>query len=434
MLPVGSLATRTNLLSVMAMTGAALCIYLTVERSLSTHHMIHRKLAGVIAGWAFGTSDLVWSQAVITEVYALHALFVAFVLYLISDPTLTVIMRRKLFVIGLTLGLALGNHVTMLLLLPAIVLTIVMNGATSSGNRHIPWGSQVHIVGTDLFCLISGLGLGLSVYLLLPVWASTQPAVNWGNPVVFKNFLWLITGESYQQHLIDISRWSALAAMQTWVGFIFRQFGAPGIFLALIGIVVAFVPNRVYLVSIWTALSVSIFALSYDVVDWTVHFLPLCVVFSLWIGFGFAQIVEAVSVDRRFLEILFSMLCIAYFAGSTMRTWKRVDASWDRRAEDFGRNVMRDLPEHSIVFVDEDRTVFALWYFHYALHQRPDIVVVATDLLSFDWYRDTLRANYPSLQIPTASSDIWMNEIVQVNPNHTVCYAYYYGEVVLSCR
>jgi hypothetical protein len=95
---------------------------------------------------------------------------------------------------------------------------------------------------------------------------------------------------------------------------------------------------------------------------------------------------------------------------------------------------MRDLPAHAIVFVDEDRTVFALWYFHYALHQRPDIVVVATDLLSFEWYRKTLRANYPGLQVPMDTPGIWMDEIMQVNPNHTVCYAYYSGEVVLSCR
>ena len=41
--------------------------------------------------------------------------------------------------------------------------------------------------------------------------------------------------------------------------------------------------------------------------------------------------------------------------------------------------------DDAILFASGDRAGFTTWYFHFTLHQRPDLTVIATDLLHFDW-------------------------------------------------
>ncbi|MBK7456456.1 MAG: DUF2723 domain-containing protein [Anaerolineales bacterium] len=94
LLPVGSLAFRTNLLSAFASVFAALLIYVLVIRSLPSTS--ESKYTGLISAFAFGLSPLIWSQSVITEVYALHALFVIVILYLASDHAALYFPQKRL--------------------------------------------------------------------------------------------------------------------------------------------------------------------------------------------------------------------------------------------------------------------------------------------------------------------------------------------------
>jgi hypothetical protein len=434
MLPVGSLAFRTNLLSVMAMVGASLCISMIVQRSAQNSNLAGKQMAGVMAGLAFGISGTAWSQAVITEVYALHAFFVALILYLVGDPFLNIHRHRKVFAIGLVLGMALGNHVTTVLLTPGILVLLACGRAKlpdDPGNRR--W-ERWQFVWKDWVRLTAGVAITLSSYLLLPVWAGTRPPVNWGNPVTPRNLLWLVTGKLYQGQFIDRAQWNLGERLQDWANLLLQQFGIPGLILALMGLIVVFAPKRIYLMTLWIAVSVSVFAMSYQVADWYVHLIPVYLVFAIWIGLGFSNIVEALSSYGRMFRYAIGFFCIVYLIALTVVHWKQVDASGDRRAEDFGQEVLDGLPEHAIVFAKGDRTVFTLWYFHYALNGRPDIFILAIDLLPFDWYRQTLRDNYPDLNIPFLTLNIWQETIEASNPAYPSCYPYYSDRTVLNCR
>jgi hypothetical protein len=68
-IPIGSLAFRTNLMSAIAATSAALIVYSLVRRALSPSNPTKYWSAGLASGFAFGLAPLFWSQAVITEVY-----------------------------------------------------------------------------------------------------------------------------------------------------------------------------------------------------------------------------------------------------------------------------------------------------------------------------------------------------------------------------
>lgn len=99
--------------------------------------------------------------------------------------------------------------------------------------------------------------------------------------------------------------------------------------------------------------------------------------------------------------------------------------------ERFGEEVLARAPANAIVFAVGDKAIFTMWYFHYALQQRTDLVVVATDLLHFDWYQKTLGTNYPDLKLPGPFS--FAETVMAANPDHPVCRIQYDRVAVIDC-
>src|SRR5689334_13669655 len=121
-LPVGSMAYRTNLMSAVLTALTALLVYDIVVWSPNSP-AIGNRLAGLIAGYAYGLSPLAWSQAVITEVYGLHLFFVALIIWLLVGRFAYSPNKSWLdIVIGLSVGLGMGNHLTSVFMLPAALL------------------------------------------------------------------------------------------------------------------------------------------------------------------------------------------------------------------------------------------------------------------------------------------------------------------------
>ena len=122
-LPIGSLAFRTNLLSMVAAIGSAVLIYELVVRALENLERKYACLAGVAAGLAFGLSPLIWSQAVITEVYTLQAFLTVSILSLSAYSFRGVPPKKMENIRGLVFGLAMGNHITTFFLIPLILFS-----------------------------------------------------------------------------------------------------------------------------------------------------------------------------------------------------------------------------------------------------------------------------------------------------------------------
>jgi hypothetical protein len=120
-LPFGSMAWRINLLSAVAGAGAVALTYAIGYR------LTRRVLPALAGALLLAFSPTFWTQSSITEVYALHILFVAAVLYLLllwrdAGP------RRPRFLVATAFvyGLSLSHHRTMLLLAPAILVFLVL--------------------------------------------------------------------------------------------------------------------------------------------------------------------------------------------------------------------------------------------------------------------------------------------------------------------
>lgn len=421
-LPVGSLAYRTNLLSALATVGAALLVCETVRRSLSDVSGGVGSLAGVVAGTSFGLAPLVWSQAVITEVYALHALFIAAIIYLLGFTKET----RSPFAswgIGLTVGLAAGNQVLALLMAPVALVATSLTKSGAAENKAGRLWSRLHLgprAGAE-----AGLGIcmGLLVYAILPVRAGMHPPVNWGAPVTLQRFGWLVSGGLYQDSLLRFDLNSLWTHLQAWANLTFQQVGLFGLILALLGLIVFFEPSRIHVITIWTAIAFTAFALQYSVSDSYVYLLPVQLAFSIWIGWGVGRLSRLPRLYSSHAGWVVGVAALAYFLILGSGHWQQVDASHDLRAEMFGQQVLRDVPAQAILLTEGDRAVFSLWYFHFGLHLRPDVTVLADSLLPFDWYRENLRRTYPGLVLPDRTPDTWVSAIIRANPGRPACFA-----------
>lgn len=386
LIPLGTLAFRVNLLS-------ATCAVLS---GLVLHSLLQRQgfapgLA-LTSALAFGLAPAIWSQAVIAEVYALQNLLLMLVLWTWLEKEIPGGEWTR----GILFGLAVCNHLTALLLIPLLLLPVT--------TRH-----------ADLVKRGLGCALGLSLYLTLPLRAATHPPVNWGNPVNLDGFWWLVSGRLYGDYTFDFSTVQLLLRLWALGGLLLEQFTVIGVALGIYGMF-AELPRRILLITLWVFVTFAGFAVIYGSYDSQVYLLPCYLVFTLWVVYGIQDILQNISPRLgRFLVplIVFGLLVRIPF------TIPIVDASHDPRAERFGEQFVAQTPPHAILFANGDEAVFALWYFHYALGQRPDVIVVSEELLPYPWYVETLAHTYPALKISPGDS---ISNIVAKNQGQPVCY------------
>jgi hypothetical protein len=432
LLPVGSLAFRTNLMSALAVTAAALLVYDLVIRFLSypDENKHQNWLAGLISAYAFGLSPLIWSQAVITEVYALHALFVTLILYLASDESSRPYKKKNSDrLLGLVFGLAMGNHITTMLLAPVLLPSRLfhiscLTGRETNERKH---GSDIH----SFLRQLTWLGIGLLSYLALPLRALSHPPVNWGNPLTLDKFAWLVSGHLYQDQLFGFDPPSIWLRVQGGTALLIEQFGIPGLIIGLIGLIVFYKPSRLYKDTIWVVIAFFVFSIVYASRDSYMYLIPVFLCFAIWVGFGMGGLMAEMMVRFRHVGVVSGFVFIIYLFVLAGTHWRQVDASRDFRAERFGAEVVALAPMNSIVFAKGDKAVFTMWYFHYALRNRPDLVVVATDLLPFDWYQETLHANYPDLVLPYHFPST--QQLMMLNLDRPTCYIEYIQITDINC-
>ena len=147
----------------------------------------------LLAGLAFGVSPTLWSRAVEVEAYTLNAALVAAILFLAVDMAQTHSLRR-LPLLAFLFGLSLTNHLTTLLLAPAIVFSVFIaarKAREGEGVKERGRGQSREAVVGRLSSAVLALLLGLSVYLYLPL---RWPAVNNGERLSLAQFANILSG------------------------------------------------------------------------------------------------------------------------------------------------------------------------------------------------------------------------------------------------
>jgi hypothetical protein len=395
-LPIGEPALGVNLLSAVC---AALCAALTAWASfrlcLSSAGNAHRddvvacSIIAAVVGLLLAFSPTLWSQAVIAEVYGLNAAFVAglllvCVIWLAGDPPVKS-FRWTLWGAAFVLGLGAGNHLSLLLFLPALLLA-----AWPARRRPGTWAVAAG-------CLL----LGLAIYLTLPLRARSGSPINWGNPQTLDGFVWLVSGRLYRPFVFGYPLSDLPGRLAAWATLLRQQFGLWGAGVGLVGLWYLFVEKRrVFAVTLLAYLLYVAYAAGYDTADSHIYLIPGYVLVSLWIGYGlwslwreWRRLVAGRPIGIRLAPAL---LCLALPLIPLLTNWPAMDVSDDRVAQEYARQALSAAAPDALLLTQGDRPTFALWYAHYGLGMRPDLTVVSVSLWPFSWYRETLHARSPA--------------------------------------
>jgi hypothetical protein len=398
LVPWGDAARRLNLMSAVF---AALTVGLLYRIVLRTFRLFggpqEDRRARLIAGasaLAFAFSPLLWSQAVISEVYTLNGFFTALTVELMLW------WERggghwTLGAAALAFGLGLGNHLTLSLLAPALLLLLWWR------RRRLLSAGTWRVAALPLLLL-----LGLSVYLILPWRAAHCPPVNWGDPRNWQGFRWLVSGKLYRRYLFALPLRYLPSRLLAWAALLAQQFGWWGLFLGLFGARSLWQEGRrgvVFLVT--TFVSTSIYAVGYDTSDSQLYLIPAFLCFAVWVGWGAAAVIgeleqRIVPSAPRLVRTL--PLCMALLLPlvQLVGNFSPIDLSSDYEARDYGVAVLEAVDPEAVLISQTDAHTFSLWYSRYAEKRRLDVAVLDGELLHQTWYRRNTARIHPRLALP----------------------------------
>lgn len=424
LLPIDDPALKVTLLSA---TAAALAVFVLYDLALAWLGSAgwRASAASGIAALSLGLSPLFWSQAVVAEVYSLNALFVAlllrFSLTTIRTPTAELSWAERLRAI--ICGLALGNHLT---ILPLIVLWLGWS-SRATGQQRWP---------TRLAGRLAWVAVGLLVYMYLPLCAIGEPPIFWGRPSDWSGFWWLVSGQLYAGLAFGLSGEFLGQRVAAWAQLLAQQFNWVGIGLGCFGLLYGSERDRALLWStcglaaIYTA-----FAIGYNTAGSLAYLIPVYQIFALWVGLGVYLIIEAAAARRIALALPTALALLALLFWPVLQTARRVDASQDRRAISYAVALLNEVPTSALLLTVNDQDTFPIWYYHFALGQRPDLAVIAEPLLDFAWYRANLRVTYPYLKVPDAAPAGWSVALAKSNRERgPLCRTDGSGTTALNCR
>lgn len=402
--PLGSIPYRYSLFSALAAAGAAALVAWAVEES--------GPLPALAAGFSLAFAPLVWSQAIITEVYALVALFAALIV------GLSLRSKPHSLMLGAALGLGLTHHLTLIALVPLALQTFIAWAKEQSARTVVARAAM-------------GFLIGLLPLVYLP-FTSSAP-VGWGDASTWKGFWWLASAELYRGY--------AFALAQPWIGqriasaarLLADSFTWMGVIVGLWGFAALWErDNRRAMELLVAVLALAIFAVSYNTSDSQVYLIPALVVFAVWIGAGWGNVRSSLLPARGQVgvSIGLALLMLALPTFTLVRNWSAQDLRTDHTARDFLDGVMNEAPPHAIVVTSDERHTFALWEAVFVEKKRSDIAVVDQNLLGFDWYNARLQRGFGLVVQDTQEVD----ELARLNPGRPVCHPIQASPPWLSCE
>jgi hypothetical protein len=379
-LPLGDVAYRVNLMS--AVFGAvtiALVYLIGLEliagdwRPEAGHRTDTRQawlevLAALIGALALVISPVFWSQATIAEVYTLNAALMAGLLWLLVRGTYPP-SERWLMALAFLLGVSLTHHRTALLMLPSMAYFLWPQFRT--------WRLRTWIK------LTVALVMPCLLYLYIPLRGQVGSLDG-----TYTNTL-----EGFWRHVstggYGVFVFENPFGAERGVGFYFSlfldQFGPLGFAAGLVGLLVL----RRYRFQGLTAIIFAtylVFNLFYRVADIEVFFIPLFLIWTIWIAVAAGWLLTGQwagkdhgSRLRLPVTLLTAFLLIGQSLVLLRSNMSELDRSNDWAVYDYGLDLMRQPLEPSAAIVGILGEVTLVRYFQETEGLRPDLLPIAAD-------------------------------------------------------
>ena len=401
-LPVGPAPFRVNLVAVLSDASAIGVICLTMTRLTSN------RVAAGVAALLVATVPLVWRWSLEAEAFPLNSLLASIVIYALcrweEQPAQTAWLVAGAFVAGL----ALSNHMTIVLLGPAILLLVW---------RHR--GVLIARPAVVALCLPAAAA-GLLPYLYIPWAASRHPLLNTGGVSSLSSFVSLVTRADYGSSQLVAEAANAGGTFASRIAALLGSFTIPEGALIVMGALAAWRARRGYLAFVAVAFFVAGPAfMAYANMDlsqpyglWVLQrfFLLSHVILAPLVALGVALAIELVGArlaggSRVATAAIASAVLLA--AGASVAThYRALDQSSNHVARGYAEDILDSLEPHAILFGAGDDVVFTVTYLQAVEHARPDVTPIWTSAFRGPaWYRTELRARDPDLVLAPEGAD-----------------------------
>jgi hypothetical protein len=335
------------------------------------------RIGGAVAGLLLAFSYTFWTQAIIAEVYTLHLALVSVILIGLHAWERKRTNARLVLLCALY-ALAFGNHLSTILLF--VPLVAFLAAADERPQRLL----HPRVIGSGL--LIAALGALQYTPNMLALWSDIDSPHAWTERLA--QFWFDVTKADWRATMIlGVPPGNLTDRLAMWFWDARQQFGIIGLGIAVFGAIALWWRSRPWAVFLWTAYAINtLFALTYNVGDTHVFFLPSHFFTAFAAGVGAAVLVTRArqSWERQswgpqswgpaFLgaearrgpsgeggsakvaagavaQALVVTLLLALVVWRGWDTWPFVDRHEDRRGEQLTSRLLLGIDDHQAVLI-----------------------------------------------------------------------------------
>jgi len=409
-LPVGTPAFRLNLFSQFLIFGSLVLIVETCRKTVELHWVNSgKKQTNVSEALYFSLAlILVSSRGVFRQcltakgcIYALTLFATSFVLWIWVKGKGT-LSQKNFYLILLVWSVGMANHWESLVLWLPLLVFFYYQVSPKPIWRDLLFGANAVI-------------FGFSIYLYLPLRAILNCKPCWGYPVQLKLFYWVIS----RQLVSGVERWIQDFSFYNDSGRELLRIEildwVPGFFVfCFLGIVFLFLSKfkwawPFFLLFVPSFLGVWAIHERQNIYLLRVYLVPLSgimIVFGFW-GFLFLAGFLKVARKSKIISVLLVFISGAWFAW-ILQTEGRAGYVL---TEDFGVNVLKNLPRNAILLAGGDPFVMPIWYERYVKNKRPDILFEPSVFLLHGWGWKQLSDQSPELGASFGSLSLFQDRM-----------------------
>ena len=288
------------------------------------------------------------------------------------------------------LALGFTNHLTTLMILPATAYLYFSRYKFTTA-------SFVRLGLMILFFIV----VLVSVYSYLPLRASQNPIINWGNPIDWERIYRHVTGRQYQVWLFTSFDSAGKQFSFFWSILPFEFF--VGLVLVVVGLFTSlFKSKKLGLFILITFVFTILYSINYDIHDIDSYFLLAFVMLAFFAAFGALKILEIKSLPKNYGLIgLAIVLAIQLFFN-----FIKVNQSGVYTFEDYSKAILNTVPENSIIFSYQwDYFISESYYYQFVEDYRRDVTVIDKELLRRSWYYNQVN-NHDSEVLVRVNNEI----------------------------
>ncbi|MFQ3675481.1 MAG: DUF2723 domain-containing protein, partial [Endomicrobiia bacterium] len=381
--PIGNYAYRVNIFSSLVSSLSALIVYHILRKIffVSEEKKFVKEIIIYLATLIFAFNYLQWYLSLVAEMYTLNIFFVVLILYFYLLEK-----KHNSYITFFIFGISLTNRLDIILMIPFILFSLVQ----ILKNTKFKFKS---IVLVSVIVL-----LGFSVYLYMIIRSSTIPRINWNNPSKLENFLSSIMRKTHGStlDLLSVNYSSGenfLSGMKLYFKYLSNNYTFIGIGIIFAGIVFLYKQNKIFflptimswLIScVWFIYKANLPPNPHAMAILEAHFLLPTVFIFIFFVYGIKYFFNKKLYYRWVLVCLLGIFVYYNFGNNFYKLNKRENYF----AYDYAKNLLRCLPQNSIVIVREDVQLFSLWYDTIVCKNREDVIVIAEGLSGSEWYKN----------------------------------------------